>query len=107
MFPGCPEGLPETPDDDRGAIEAAQLRIRAAQEAEAEAQDNLTQMRSFLADVTTRRDSMREYMKAKATDREKVTLAKADANRVMELARQAEQNHRTAAERHASAVSPC
>ena len=38
MFPGCPEGLPETPDDDREAIEAAQLRITAAQEAEAEAQ---------------------------------------------------------------------
>lgn len=104
--PGCPEGIPDTLGTDNGAIEAAQLRISAAQQAEAEAQDNLGQMRRYLADVATRRDALREDMKARATDREKVTLAKADANRVMELARQAEQNHRTAAERHASAVSP-
>jgi exonuclease SbcC len=104
--PSCPEGIPDTPGNNCGAIEAAQLRVTAAQQAEAEAQDNLAQMRRCLADVSTRRDALREDMKAKAADREKVTLAKVNANRVMELARQAEQNHRTAAERHTSTVSP-
>jgi exonuclease SbcC len=104
--PGCPVGIPDTLGTDNGAIEAAQLRIATAQLAEAEAQDNLGQMRRYLADMATRRDALREDMKARATDREKVTLAKADANRVMELARQAEQSHQTAAERYASAVSP-
>ena len=68
MFPGCPEGLPETPDDDRGAIEAAQLRITAAQEAEAEAQDKLGRKRKDLVDMAVRRDVLRADLKAKAVN---------------------------------------
>ena len=79
-FTSCPEGLPETPDDDRGAIEAAQLRINAAQEAEAEAQDKLGRKRKDLVDMAARRDILREDLKAKATDREALTIAKADAD---------------------------
>lgn len=105
-FTSCPEGLPETPDDDRGAIEAAQLRINAAQEAEAEAQDKLGRKRKDLVDMAARRDILREDLKAKATDREALTIAKADAESILGLARQAEQNQRATAERHAAKVTP-
>jgi exonuclease SbcC len=105
-FTGCPEGLPEMPDDDRGAIEAAQLRITAAQEAEAEAQDKLGRKRKDLVDMAARRDILREDLKAKAKDREALTIAKADAESMLGLAQQAEQNQRSIVERHAAKVTP-
>jgi exonuclease SbcC len=104
--PVCPEGLPEIPDEDLSAIEAAQLRIIAAQQVAAQAQDRLGQMRKDLAAMASRLDAFRDDLKTKAKDRETLTTAKADADRTLGLARQAAQNHRATAGRHASAVDP-
>ncbi len=104
--PGCPDGLPESPDEEQGAIGAAQLRITAAQQAAAQAQDRISQMRKDLAAMASRRDEIQDDLKTKAKDREAVTTAKADADRMLGLARQAAQNHRATAERHASAIAP-
>ena len=104
--PGCPGGLPETPHQEDGAIGAAQVRITAAQQAATRAQDRLGQMRKDLAAMGGLQDSLRDELKTKAKDREAVTTAKADADRMLGLARQAAQNHRATAQRHASAVGP-
>ena len=104
--PGCPDDLPQNPDDDQSAIGAAQLRVTAAQQAAALAQDRLGQMRKDLVAMAHRRNALQDDLKTKAKDREAVTAAKADADRMLSLARQAAQNHRVTAERHASAVCP-
>lgn len=104
--PGCPDGLPENPDEEQSAIGAAQLRITAAQQAAAQAQDRLGQMRKDLAAMASCRDAIQDDLKTKAKDREAVTTAKANSDRMLGLARQAAQNHLATAERHASAVGP-
>ncbi len=104
--PGCPDGLPESPDEDPNAVEAVELRVTDAQQAAAQAQDRLGQMRKDLAAMAGRRDAIQDDLKTKAKDREAATAAKADADRLLGLARQAAQNHRATAERHASAVGP-
>jgi exonuclease SbcC len=81
------------------------LRIGAAQQAEANAQDSLAQMRKEMAGMARRRDALREDLKAKSTSRDAVATAMTEADRMLSLARQAAQNHRTTAERHASAVT--
>ena len=63
-------------------------------------------MRKDLTAMASRRDAIQDDLKTKAKDREAVTTAKADADRMLGLARQAAQNHRATAERHASAVGP-
>lgn len=103
--PGCPQNLAEIPDEELAELEAARLRIGAAQQAEATAQDSLVQMRKDLADIARRRDALREDLKAKSTRRDAVAAATTDADRLLSLARQAAQNHRTTAERHASSVT--
>lgn len=103
--PGCPQDIAEIPDEDLSELEAARLRIGAAQQAEANAQDSLAQMRKELAGMARRRDALREDLKAKSTSRDAVATAMTEADRMLSLARQAAQNHRTTAERHASAVT--
>ena len=104
--PGCPDGLPETPDEEQSAVGAAQLHITAAQQVAAQAQDRLGQMRKDLATMASRRDAIQGDLKTKAKDRDAVTTAKTDADRMLSLARQAAQNHLATAQRHASAVGP-
>jgi DNA repair protein SbcC/Rad50 len=101
---GCPQDLAEIPDEDLSGLEAARLRIGAAQQAEASAQDRIAELRKDLAGMARRRDTLREDLKAKSASRDTVAAAATDADRMLSLARQAAQNHRTTAERHASAV---
>lgn len=105
-IPGCPVGLSETPDADLAGVEGARLRIGAAQEVEVKAQDTLAQFRKSLAGITDQREALRAYLATKVTQRDTVTTAKAEAERILGLARQAELNHRATAERHASVVNP-
>jgi exonuclease SbcC len=102
--PGCPQNLAEIPDEDLSGLEAARLRVVAAQQAEENAQDSLVQMRKDLAGMASRRNALREDLKAKSASRDTVATATTDADRMSSLARQAAQNHRTTAERHAAAV---
>lgn len=103
--PLCPQDLTEIPDVDLSGLEAARLRVVAAQQAEANAQDSLVQMRKDLAGTARRRDTLREDLKAKSDSRDTVAAATTDADRMLSLARLAAQNHRTTAERHASSVT--
>lgn len=103
--PGCPQDLSETPDEDLSELEAARLRIEAAQQAEVSAQDRIAELRKDLAERARRRDALREDVKAKSARRDSMVTATTDADRMLSLARQAAQNHRTTAERHAAAVT--
>lgn len=105
-IPGCPEWLPESPTADLAAIEAARHRIGLDQQAEANAQDALAELRKDLASVAEQRERLRADLAQKATEREAVANAKAEVERLLGLARQAAQNHRAITERHASAVTP-
>lgn len=103
--PGCPQDLSETPDEDLSELEAVRLRIEAAQQAEVSAQDRIAELRKDLAERARRRDALREDVKAKSASRDNMVTATTDADRMLSLARQAAQNHRTTAERHAAAVT--
>lgn len=103
--PGCPQDLAEIPDEDLSELEAARLRIGAAQQAEVSAQDRIAELRKDLAEKARRRDALREDLTAKSTSRDTVATAMTDADRVLSLVRQAAQNQRTTAERHASSFT--
>lgn len=105
-IPDCPVGLSETPDADLSGVEGARLRIGAAQEVDAKAQDRLAQLRKNLAGITTQREAFRAQLATKVTERDAAIAARAEAERLLSLARQAARNHRATAERHASVVNP-
>jgi DNA repair protein SbcC/Rad50 len=104
--PGCPGGLPETLDVDLGGVDAMRLCVGEAQQAEAKAQDTLAEFRKNLTGIIAQREALRVHLGTKAAERDTVTTARAEEDRQLSLARQAAQNNRATAERHASAVNP-
>lgn len=104
-LPGCPE-LPQAPWQDIFAFQALLKQISEAQIAETKAQSDIEEIRRKLDDVSKKRESLRELIKGKASDQEKLAKEKVQVDRDLVVGRQIAHNHNALKDSLGAALAP-
>lgn len=102
---GCPE-LPEEPWRNLSALQTLLRQITEVQTGETKAQSDIDDLRRQLGEVSEKRESLRELMKSKASELEKLATEKSEAGRDLVVAGHASRHHNALKDRLSATLLP-